>query len=46
MVKKEDIEKKGIYLILIRTYTSALEKHILQGSGIPKPYFLGLQRSK
>ena len=29
-----------------RTYTSALEKHILQGSGIPKPYFLGIQRSK
>ena len=29
----------------IRTYTSALEKYILYGSGIPAPFFLGIQRA-
>jgi len=39
--------KAGLFMMftgIAWTYTSALEKHILQGSGIPKPYFLGIQR--
>jgi len=39
--------KAGLYMMITGicwTYTSALEKYILYGSDIPKPYFLGLQR--
>lgn len=39
--------KAGLFMMatgICWTYTSALEKYILFGSGIPKPYFLGVQR--
>lgn len=39
--------KAGLYMMatgICWTYTSALEKYILYGSAIPKPYFLGIQR--
>jgi len=47
MVKSILNFKAGLYMMVTGiawTYTSALEKYILHGSGIPKPYFLGLQR--
>jgi len=39
--------KAGLFMMGVAfcwTYTSALEKYILYGSGIPAPFFLGVQR--
>mmetsp|Transcript_3404 Transcript_3404/g.2962 ORF Transcript_3404/g.2962 Transcript_3404/m.2962 type:complete len:86 (-) Transcript_3404:209-466(-) len=48
MVKSIWAFKAGLLMMttgIAWTYTSALEKYILKGSGIPPPYFLGLQRT-